>query len=47
MLEWGLFYLSEGWSRPLPTTVGTSLCTADGILGIHKLEIEFGKKLIM
>ena len=23
--EWWLFYLSGGWCRPLPTTVGTSL----------------------
>ena len=25
--EWWLFYLSGGWCRPLPTTVGTSLHT--------------------
>ena len=27
--EWWLFYLSGGWCRPLPTTVGTSLYLAN------------------
>ena len=31
--EWWLFYLSGGWCRPLPTTVGTSLSQAHNKLG--------------
>ena len=34
--EWWLFYLSGGWCRPLPTTVGTSLVH----MNTHELNIH-------
>ena len=30
--EWWLFYLSGGWCRPLPTTVGTSLVLDNALI---------------